>query len=1060
MCRLFIALALLLCSLAEAAPHRLRVHPNQSLTIFSMAEGPDGLLWLAAADGLYRFNGFHYDKITAYPFVSAHSVGFTRDGSLWCAGVEGLARVVDHRFEIVTHELVQSMAIYPDQVFVRLGDGLARVGLDGSVKRLKYLIRRDLTIDSSGRLWGVCLYRQTACWFDPSKPYAPKTDAGTPSALHLLDLPPGLDYVQIVPMEDGRMWAASANRALLVENGREILHHDRQPSKEVARAGPLLEGRNGQLWFLAERIQGLNSPVEFRDRAENDRYSPIAGIEDHTGHLWVHQLGRGLVEWNPNAQWQRWFPEDFENEPVVQTTRDVGGAVIVATQKNIYRLGTSLETNGTTSLQTNVEQSGKWSPVMKDQHWFESVLPLEEGGYLASTHDGVVRISRDGRILERLKDSTPGRHIYRKIIRDSKGRVWIGAKQMLLRVEGQPGSTYLRATSLPEMQPNQYEDAVDLEVDSAGRLWVGYERGIAWLDPADPTDQWHKISTDQPVALVRSFALAGDSDIWVTYRRGGSFSRLHKEGEQWRVTEFPAASGYTPVNSYFIKRDSRGWIWRGTPDGVYVSDGVHVAPDDWIHLNLQNGLAANETSLYGFFEDRDGSVWIAGDEGLTRMLPDANWFAAPRSDAPRVTSVEADGRKFLFPEPIPSHLPADTKVLRIGIGSLHAPPFRDAALRYRLLPDSKEWKLSRDGMLEFRELRSRAYTLEIGYPGNGESAVGQYRLQIGTVVSWGWPIGLLSAAGVLIPVIRYAPWFERTRFRMAKSVFLLRRRYSRNANSSSDTAVGAIDRSGETLAGRYRLTRLISRSGFSVVYEASDAQDAGTALAIKILNRSPDSEGRMRDRFAHEVAALRSVDHPGVVRILDSWISPDGEPCLAMPLLSGPTLRTALAGGRLGPKRAARILRDIGGALAAVHQRGIVHRDLKPENIILLDVMRDEQAVIIDFGTAGLRTGENELAATTLMAGSFYYMAPERLTGHYSPASDVFSLAVIVLEMLTGKRLTDLNAMFSDEWFHRELEKAVGKDLAVPLGPAFDPHPQRRPQDVGKWSEEIVAILD
>ena len=170
MCRLFIALALLLCSLAEAAPHRLRVHPNQSLTIFSMAEGPDGLLWLAAADGLYRFNGFHYDKITAYPFVSAHSVGFTRDGSLWCAGVEGLARVVDHRFEIVTHELVQSMAIYPDQVFVRLGDGLARVGLDGSVKRLKYLIRRDLTIDSAGRLWGVCLYRQTPAGSIPQSP--------------------------------------------------------------------------------------------------------------------------------------------------------------------------------------------------------------------------------------------------------------------------------------------------------------------------------------------------------------------------------------------------------------------------------------------------------------------------------------------------------------------------------------------------------------------------------------------------------------------------------------------------------------------------------------------------------------------------------------------------------------------------------------------------------------------------------------------------------------------------------------------------------------------------
>ncbi len=1051
--RLFIALVLVFASVGEAAPHRPVVHPNSALTIFSIAEGPDGLLWLAAADGLYRFDGFHYDKIAAYPFVSAHSVGFTRDGSLWCASVEGLARVINHRFEIVMHELVQSMAIYPDQIFVRLGDGLGRVGMDGSVKRLKYLIRRDLTIDSSGRLWGVCMYGQTACWFDPAKANAPKTDAskiepGTPSALHSLDLPPGLEYLQIAPTEDGRMWAAAANRALLIENGREVLHHDRQPSREVSRAGPLLEGRNGQLWFLAERILGLISPVEFRDRAENDRYSPIAGLEDRGGRLWVHQLSRGLVEWNPNAQWQRWFPEDFANEPVVQTTRDSRGAVIVATQKNIYRLETNVE--------KNVEQSGKWTPVMKDEHWFESVLPLEDGGYLASTRDGVVRISRDGRILERLKDATAGRHIYRKIIRDSKGRVWVGAKQMLLRVEGQPGSMHLRAESLPEMQANQYEDAVDLEVDAAGRLWVGYERGIAWLDPADPADQWHKISTDLPVALVRSLTLAGDSDIWVTYRRGGSFSRLHKDGEQWRVTEFPAASGYTPVNSYFIKRDSRGWIWRGTPDGVYVSDGVHVAPDDWIHLNLQNGLAANETSLYGFFEDRDGSVWIAGDEGLTRMLPDASWFQASTAAAPQVTSVDADGHQFVFPGSIPSQLPSDTKVLRIAIGSLHPSQFRDAPLRYRLLPDAKEWKLSRDGNLEFRNLRTRAYTLELGYAGIGTSAIGQYRLQIGTVVNWGWPFGLLSAVGILIPVVRYAPWFERTRFRMARSLFLLRRRYSRGAHSSSEQAVGVVDRSGETLAGCYRLTRLISRSGFSVVYEARDVVGTESTVAVKILNRSYDDDGRMRDRFAHEVAALRSVDHPGVVRILDSWINPDGEPCLAMPFMTGPTLRKAIGDGPIGPQRTARVVRQVGDALAAVHRHGIVHRDLKPENIIL----QDEQAVVIDFGTAGLRTGENELAATTLMSGSFYYMAPERLTGHYSSASDVFSLAVIVLEMLTGKRLTDLNTMYSDDAFRRELEKAVGPELAGRLGPAFDPHPQRRPQEIGKWSVEIAAVLE
>ena len=88
---------------------------------------------------------------------------------------------------------------------------------------------------------------------------------------------------------------------------------------------------------------------------------------------------------------------------------------------------------------------------------------------------------------------------------------------------------------------------------------------------------------------------------------------------------------------------------------------------------------------------------------------------------------------------------------------------------------------------------------------------------------------------------------------------------------------------------------------------------------------------------------------------------------------------------------------QMAAGLMAVHARGIVHRDLKPENMIVLGAGTSaERLVIIDFGTASLRTGEGRLAATTLMAGSFHYMAPERLSGHFSLASDIFSFAVVI----------------------------------------------------------------
>ncbi len=220
---------------------------------------------------------------------------------------------------------------------------------------------------------------------------------------------------------------------------------------------------------------------------------------------------------------------------------------------------------------------------------------------------------------------------------------------------------------------------------------------------------------------------------------------------------------------------------------------------------------------------------------------------------------------------------------------------------------------------------------------------------------------------------------------------------------------------GTLLKERYLIEGELGRGGIGVVYLARDTKLHQRRVVIKVLLDTDESSLHtpwLKKKFEQEVEALVRIDHPGVVGVLDVGEMPDGKPFFVMQFVEGVTLRAVmerdLPSGKLDFARLAHIVRQIGLALTAAHEKGIIHRDLKPENVMVQITTEGEETIkLIDFGIASVRNSSTPTGdlGKTKVAGALPYMAPEQLRGEPEPASDTWALAVMVYEMLSGGRL-------------------------------------------------------
>src|SRR5437588_2810088 len=204
---------------------------------------------------------------------------------------------------------------------------------------------------------------------------------------------------------------------------------------------------------------------------------------------------------------------------------------------------------------------------------------------------------------------------------------------------------------------------------------------------------------------------------------------------------------------------------------------------------------------------------------------------------------------------------------------------------------------------------------------------------------------------------------------------------------------------GTILSGRYRLEARIGSGGMSTVYRAVD-ETLQRQVAIKLLNREVASDSDELERFRREARAVAQLSHPHIVAVIDAG-EDEGRPYIVFECVEGETLKERIRRrGRLPVPEAVAYAIEIARALGVAHSRHIVHRDVKPQNVLI-----DEEgsAKVTDFGIA--RTLDEEgLTADGRVIGTTDYVSPEQALGQpVTGQSDLYSLGIVLYEMLTGE---------------------------------------------------------
>lgn len=1061
-------------ALAQRYPIRIVDASPAMRDISVMTTDARGAIWVATADQVLLFDG---TRSLAVPdpqrlLRGTTSISATSTGWVATSSPEGLAVFHPALSPVPRRLLTQpilGLNAHGAWIYVNAGvrdrvRGEELIAINpstGARLSAKLQINQQLTVGPEGRLWFGC--GTDACDIELADP--PRWPP-VPHRAPLLG--EGGSATSVIQDRAGCLWArdnGATFRRCPGQSAATFLAGIAQ--SELAQIGI---DREGNVWLPGTPIT-VFTPDQTRITLTSRNgvpNGPRFWLQGKDGTTWL-TTADGLAMWPNFRRWEYWGKQDgFGDAEPMSTLQLANGAQIAATFAGIFKLN---------------EQRSAFTPLLPAEPPLRAFALAASGPntFLAGFFSEQIREYDDAgkertRTYKGLADS-----VMSLVPRTEPDSWWAAGSSAARILERHAGGYRLRlAAALPPVG-----NGLDAELVQPGNLlYACSDRGLLIGKEGDWRfiDKSHGLEEDSG----RSIAVRHANEVFYGYATREGFCRIRlRDGQPPQVDQYNEAKGYgiSRIHAMDIDR-KRGWLWRGSRDGLKAAplDAVDQ-PDQWVPFGQWEGFGdALTVGQQGITIDpKDGSLWVGAGNEMHHFWPDEELFRTPADPRVFLASIQRNGRA---PEFAPAALPTveEGSSLTLRLGSLFFQ--RRGSLEYRYKLDGVE-----------QALKGPAIALE-------KLAAGRHRLEVQarvrpsrewrTADSWefdavyparrnpyyyggGATFAGLALGATLLHKKRKVAQFQRQKQELLDS--LKGRRQSsdpavlrmlsaaRNSFQPVFAAAPAADllAPGTVLAERYELGRLCGSGGFSHVYAAEDLERRET-VAIKVYTETPNRDKAwLAARMEQEVEALERLRHPHIVRFLAHGVTPGGAPYLVMNFVAGESLRAVLEKGDAFPiARVLRLLDLISSALEALHAAGIVHRDLKPENILI----DGDRATLIDFSIAIVKDPRATQHSLTRAAGSWPYMAPEQLVGYGAPATDIYALALIVFELLTGKQASQLGLGAATGHMGRDLEAKLGElrpELAPlgpsPLGGAVALEVLARPQQAGAFAGAIREWL-